>query len=114
MGAMVEATQFAGGAVGIAANGTDSEPIPFQAAAQGGFILPASFEGTSISFKVSHDGVTYVALYDATNTLVAVTVTQGRAYAFPIALFPFPWIKLVSNAAGGENTAVEIQIVSKY
>jgi hypothetical protein len=110
----VEGTQFSGGSVGIALGETESEPIPAHALCQGGFILPAAFEGTSISFKVSHNGVTYVALYDATDTLVAVTVTQGRAYAFPIALFPFPFIKLVSNAAGGEDAAREIQIVSKY
>ncbi len=112
MGTRVEATHWSGGSVAIDSGETDSEPILAQAMAQSGFILPAAFTGTGISFKVSHDGETYVLLYDAANALVSVTVTQGRAYAFPISLFGFSYIILVSNAA--EDADRQIAICSKY
>jgi len=96
----------------IANGGTVSDAISFQPFAQGGFVLPAAFTGTAVSFQVSADGVTYVALYDATNTLVSIAVTQGRGYAFPIALFAFGFVKIVSN--GAEGGARTIQLGLKY
>lgn len=111
----VEATSFAGGSVGIAINETDSEVVDFQAADKGGIILPATFEGTEISFKVcGTSNGTFVPLYDSSNAIVKLTVTQDRAYALPAALAPFKFFKLVSNAAGGENAAVEIEVQTKY
>lgn len=112
MGQKVEASFFEG-EVNIAINDTRSEAIPSQALAQGGFILPSSFTGTTITFEVSADGVTYVALHKNTaDTPESITVTAGKAYAFPISLFPFPFVKLVSGSA--EAAARTIKIVSKY
>lgn len=108
----VEASDYSGGTITIANNETDSEAIPFQAGAQCGFILPAAFTGASVSFKVSVDGSNYFALYDSSNALISVTVTQGRAYSFPIALFPWPFVKLVSASAEGAER--EIKIAMKY
>ena len=91
---------------------TDSTPgIPFEPYAQGGFILPAAFTGTAVSFKVSVDkGTTYAPLYDSSNTLVSVTVTAARAYAFPISLFPFTNVIIVSNAAEGADRAISVSL----
>lgn len=80
--------------------------------AQCGFILPASFTGATVSFSVSADDVTYAALYDSTNTLISITVTQGRAYALPIGVFPFVYVKIVS--ASNEAAARTIIVSSKY
>ena len=99
----------------IAASGNDSEAINFQPFAQGGFLLPATFQGTAVSFKVSLDGgTTFIALYDSANSLVSITVTQNRAYAFPIALFAFGLVKIVSNNGGGEAAARTIRVALKY
>lgn len=101
-----------GSTITIANGATDSSSIALGSYAQCGFILPAAFTGTAVSFKVSLDNSTFTALYDSANALVSVTVTQGRAYAFPISTFPFLFIKLVSN--GAEGAARSITIASKY
>lgn len=96
----------------IANGGTVSDAISFQPFAQGGFVLPAAFTGASVSFQVSIDGVTYVAFYDSANALSSITVTQGRGYAFPIGLFAFGFVKIVSASA--EGAARTIQLGLKY
>lgn len=96
----------------IAAGDTASSAIPFDDFAQGGFILPALFDGTSVSFMVSRDGESFAAFYDSSNALVTITVTQGRAYALPVSLFPFKAIKIVSSTS--ESGDREISISLKY
>lgn len=96
----------------IASGGTKTQSLRISPYAQSGFVLPATFTGTGISFEVSSDNSTFAALYSSANALVSITVTQGRAYAFPLDVFPFAFVKLVSNGAeGGDRT---IQISSKY
>lgn len=96
----------------IANNAQDSSVIDMRAYAQGGFVLPAAFTGASVSFKVSVDDSTYVAFYDSANSLVSVTVTQGQAYAFPIGLFAFPYVKI--RSASAEGGARSIGVARKY
>ena len=96
----------------IAINTAESTAIDLQGYAQAGFVLPAAFTGASVSFKVSADGTTYGALYDSANALVSITVTQARAYDFPIAVFPFRFVTTLS--ASNEAAARSIQIASKY
>lgn len=107
----VEASQQTTTQISIIATNTDSEPFEFGAWAQAGFILPAGFEGTSVSFLVSADNETYVPFYDGAN-LVSVAVDESRAYAFPINLFPFTWIKFKSQATESQDRV--IAVVSKY
>lgn len=88
---------------------TDSDAINFKDFAQGGFILPAAFTGATVSFKVSNTETgTFTALYDAANVLVSLTVTQARAYAFPVALFPFAFVKIVSASAEGADRLIDV------
>ena len=98
----------------IAQNATDSSVIRAGAHAFIGIALPAAFEGTSLSFKVSptEDG-TFQALYDDLGILVSLPVTQGRSYTLPVAISAWPFLKLVSSAAGGEDAAREIVVVAK-
>lgn len=109
--ARAEALQNSG-TIEIPSAGTESTEFSVAPYANGGFILPAAFTGTAISFKVSTDGTNYSPLYDSSNALVSITVTQGRAYAFPIAMFSWPWALLVSNAAEGADR--EIALSQKY
>ena len=92
--------------VAILAGQTTSSPFRVDQWAEGGIVLPASFSGGTISFLVSTDAGgpsnaagTFVALYDKTNTLVSLTVTQNRAYALPADIFGFSQVKLVSGSA---------------
>lgn len=100
----------------IASGQTVSSLIDMRPFAQGGFILPAAFTGASISFLVATEDdpnvATFAPLYDSSNALVSLTVIQGRAYAFPISLFPFAWVKLVSGSA--EGGARSIKVITKY
>ena len=100
------------GTATIAINTAESTAIDLKGYAQAGFILPAAFTGATVSFKVSADGDTYGALYDAANALISITVTQARAYAFPIAVFPFRFVTILS--ASNETAARSIIIASKY
>jgi hypothetical protein len=70
-----------------------------------GLMMPAAFTGTAISFKgADTPTATPLPIYDSDGNLVSVTVAVDRAYglsgAEADALAPFPFIYLVSNAAG--------------
>ena len=99
------------GELTVPADDTDTNALHIGAFAQAGFILPATFTGTGLSFLVSADGITFVPFNNDAG-LVSLTVAQGGAYAFPINLFPFGWIKLKSDAT--EGAARVIQWAAKY
>lgn len=89
------------------ANGqTTSSAIDLRADTSAGFILPAAFTGTGMTFQVSADNVTYTA-----HSATSVTVAQGKAYGIPADVAVFPWIKLVSGSS--EAGARTITIVRK-
>lgn len=92
----------------IANGAQDSDAIEFKDFAQGGFMLPATFTGASMSFKVSNDNVTYAPLHDSSDALISITVTQGRAYAFPIGSFGFAYLKLRSASAEGGARSIDV------
>jgi hypothetical protein len=60
--------------------------------------------GSSITTLTYHataiQGGTYLPLYDAAGSAVAQTVTAGRVYAMPEAVFGCAFLKIVVNAAG--------------
>lgn len=97
----------------IAINTQESGAIMFQDFAQGMFIIPAAFDGSTVSFLVAptEDG-TYVPVHDSSDTLVTITVDPSHAYAFPIALFAAPFIKIKS--ASSETAARAIEVMLKY
>lgn len=76
-----------------------------------GLVMPAAFTGASITFTVSHDGTTYQALYDESNTQVSVTVAASRSYQLPDALAAWPYFKIVS--ASNEGAARTLYVVMK-
>jgi hypothetical protein len=104
----VEAFHVHEAKVTILSGATESNALHLGAFAQCGIILPAAFTGTSISFLVSANGTDFSPFYDNANALVSITVTQGRAYALPINIFPFTWIKIKSNATEGGNRVIEL------
>lgn len=92
----------------IAIGDQDSDAINFKDYAQGIFAIPAAFTGASVSFKVSNEVAgTYSPVYDASDALVVVTVTAGRAYAFPIALFGAAFIKIRSASAEAAERIID-------
>ena len=73
-----------------------------------GFITPAALTGSTFTFQVSVDDITYNALYNA-STQLSIAVTTSRAYGFTAdqrsTLAPWRFIKIVSGSAeGGART----------
>ena len=102
----------------IALGETTSQAIPLRRRMVVGLRIPATIEGTAITFLGSEAfGGTYAAIYDSDGTQVSVAVAASRfiglAGVEADAVSAAPFIKLVSNAAGGENAAVAIMVVMK-
>lgn len=77
-----------------------------------GFITPAAFTGTSVTFQGSLDNSTFTTIYDYTNTVIGVsTVVTSRAYSLNVIDFlGWPYIKIVSN--GAEGAARDVILLS--
>lgn len=64
-------------------------------------VMPAAWTAASLTFLVSHDGVTYSSLYDDTDTEVAIStayIVAGRARALTLTLFlPYRYLQLRSG-----------------
>ena len=73
-----------------------------RAAAFGGLIVPATVNGTSLSFLVSDDREgTFVPLNDADGSNIVLTIASATAgaVALPPELFAFNWAKVVCATA---------------
>lgn len=76
-----------------------------------GFILPAAFTGTAVTFQGSLDNITFYTIYDSTNTALTATVTQGRAYTMNLVNFTtWPYMKIVSGSAEGADRTVTLLV----
>jgi hypothetical protein len=69
-----------------------------------GIIVPSTFDGTIITFQVSADGTNYFALYDATNTLVQMTVAASRAYAVWAEVNDWSYVKIATVSSQTTTT----------
>lgn len=94
----------------ISSSGTTSSAIATGGRVIFGLVMPGVFTGTSITFTVSHDGTTYQALYDETNTQVSMTVAASRSYALPDALAAWPYFKIVSGSSEGAARTLYVQM----
>lgn len=76
--------------------------------AGGVVILPAAFDGTSLTFLVSDsEAGTYVGLYKTDDSaLVPLTVQKSRAYPLPAELKGAAWVKLVAGAQTGDTAGI--------
>jgi hypothetical protein len=67
---------------------------------------PAALTSATINFQGSLDGVTYVPIYDNTNTRVSLTVTTNQARGYnltPSVFVGWPYIKLEASGAEGAD-----------
>lgn len=93
--------------VTIASGQTTSGAIDLQGLCLCQVIVPAAFTGASISFSSSPNDSTYQALYNASNTLLSLTVTQGRSYNIsPQDFAGCRYLKLVSASAEGADRVI--------
>lgn len=94
----------------IANGATASGEVALSGYAGGGYALPSTFDGTTLSFTVaSASGGTFQALYDQYGNVVSLTVAASRSYALPAELFAWPFFKFVAGTAQSTtNTVIPI------
>lgn len=81
----------------IAQSASASSAILYGAYRSGIFIIPGTFTGTHISFKVGPDGSTWTDLYTAANAIISITVAASRAYPFPAEALGAKYVQLLSD-----------------
>ncbi len=74
-------------------------------------IIFPTMVGTSVTFKVSYDGVTFLDLYDKTGTLVTVNKVAGYRALDPDAFMSVQELKVVSSNT--ETSEVKFKIICR-
>lgn len=97
--------------VSISSAATDSTAIDISTTIAGGFIIPAAFTGTSVSYKASYTTTGHQPLYDQYGSQVTTPVAVNRAFPFPAEAAGFASLIIVSSAS--ESGARTIQTVRK-
>lgn len=84
----------------IASGATASGAVDARGASGGGYALPSTFDGTTLTFTVcSTSGGTYQTLYDQYGNALSVTVAASRSYPLPQELFGWPYFKFVAGTS---------------
>lgn len=65
----------------------------------GAFQLPTGFEGTSVTIKISNDGVTFTNAPIEGNETNPLTVDAGGTYVFPVKTLYAGYLQLVAGSA---------------
>lgn len=89
----------------VTGGGTTSAAIDTAGLRNAGLYSPAEFDGTTITFQVSHDASTYQALYDILNTQVSMTIAASRNYDLPGELMAWRYWKIVCGTSQTGDTA---------
>lgn len=100
------------GTTTIASSGTKSGAIDTADYAICICYLPASLTGTAITFEVSHDGTTFVPLYDASGAAVSRTVAASRAFYVPPEVMAAKQFKLVSGSSEGAARTIAYSMMT--
>lgn len=86
--------------VGIASGGSVSGTADLGNRTLVGVVMPGTVTNGTVYFKVSHDGVTYGSLFDATNTAVKLLVSAGGMYRVdPVDFLGWQYVALSFPAA---------------
>lgn len=87
--------------VTIASGATISDAAQIEGATLIGLILPAEFDGTTLTFQVSQDNATFVPLSkDTDGAAYSLAAGASKAYSLDPALFlPWAYVKLVAGTA---------------
>ncbi len=100
---------FKSDTVTIASSATTSGSIDLSGLGLIAMIMPAAFTGTTVTFQMSLDDVTYYDIYNTSNTVISATVTQGRAYMFvPGDFVGVRYLKVKSGSTEGGTRIITL------
>lgn len=86
--------------VTIESGQTESEGVNCLGTVLTGIQAPAVMTGTSFTFKVSDDGVTYIDYYNTAGNQLTTAVNAGKWTGIkPVDFAGVQWVKLVSSSA---------------
>lgn len=83
----------------IAISTTASVAFGTGQATRGSFQIPSAFTGSTVTFRVSNDGVTFTNCPVEGNESVTPTVAASGTYSFPVKFFNFRYGQLVSGSS---------------
>lgn len=94
----------------IPASGTTSAAVDTHGTSIVGYILPATFTGTAITFEVSNDNSSFYSLYNTDGTEISHTVAQNTAVGIsPLDFAGWRFIKFVSGSTEAAERTIAIQ-----
>tara|TARA_R110000796_G_scaffold65782_1_gene151775 strand:+ start:3373 stop:3729 length:357 start_codon:yes stop_codon:yes gene_type:complete len=92
----------------IASGATTSSSLDLRAKGLVGFLMPATFTGTTMTFTGSMDDSTFTALYNADNTAFSITVAVARRYCLnPADFLGVRYVRFVSGSSEGGARTIE-------
>lgn len=95
--------------VKILSGQTESEAIDCRGGVMVRYTAPATMTGTSFTFKISDDNVTFYDYYNTSGNQVTASVNAGKTTG--VINFDFKgcqWIKFVSSSAEGADRNLEV------
>lgn len=93
--------------VTIADTATESDAADLNGTSLVGYTLPSGFDGTTLTFKVSTDNVTFFDFYNTNNTQVTHTVAASRAIGiFPTDFAGWRYVKFVAGTSQSTTDTV--------
>jgi len=97
--------------VTIANGQTESEAIDIVGGVPVGYLAPAVMTGTSFTFKVSDDGVTFSEYYNTDGNQITASVNAGkRTGLIPYDFEGCQFIKLVSSSAESAERLIKVYL----
>lgn len=101
--------------VTFALNASVSSTINCSQGRLAGILMPAAFDGTTISFLVSDDGTNFNSLTNADGSEYTATVAPSKAVLLPMAdFYPFQYVQLRSGTASSPTNQTSARSMSVF
>ena len=81
----------------IPASGTASNAVDLGGAVAGVLQMPAQLTGTTVTIKISIDGVTFTDVIEEAGEVNPITFSASAVYVLPIKTFSGKYLQLLSN-----------------
>tara|TARA_R100001463_G_scaffold81840_3_gene136365 strand:- start:82 stop:438 length:357 start_codon:yes stop_codon:yes gene_type:complete len=88
---------------------TESDAIDLSGTTLGGFIIPATFQGTTLTFQVSIDGIAFHGLNDPLGNVVTISgIVAGKAVNWQMGdLTTWRYLKFITGSAQTSNISIQ-------